>query len=76
VQPDVLDAGIQGGVSTAAALALDGTVTAGRECTGSVTIDGVDVACDDPSGRKLKAPAPSSSTALLVRSYRRIQARR
>jgi len=37
-------------------IALQGTVAAGQECTGTVTVDGHVVACDDPNGWKLKDP--------------------
>jgi Mg-chelatase subunit ChlD len=33
---------------------LTGTVTTGRECTGTVTLDGKAIACDDPNGWHLK----------------------
>src|SRR5580698_3627106 len=37
-------------------VALTGTVVAGQECKGAVTVSGVAVACNDPNGWELKDP--------------------
>jgi hypothetical protein len=47
------------GATASCDLKLQGIVEAGRECTGSVLLNGTALVCDDPDGYKLKADRQS-----------------